>query len=107
VALGRALAPDPALLPAPEPRPALDARLGRQLGEELLAVVREWGKTTVLVTHDLPEAFQLSDRVVVYEAGQVVQQAPKTELLSAPASERVARLMGVRNILSGTVQKAM
>jgi len=107
VALGRALAPDPALLLLDEPLSALDAPLRRQLREELLAVVREWGKTTVLVTHDLPEAFQLSDRVVVYEAGQVVQQAPKTELLSAPASERVARLMGVRNILSGTVQKAM
>ena len=107
VALGRALAPDPALLLLDEPLSALDAPLRRQLREELLGVVREWGKTTVLVTHDLPEAFQLADRVVVYEAGQVVQQAPKTELLSAPASERVARLMGVRNILGGTVQKAM
>jgi molybdate transport system ATP-binding protein len=107
VALGRALAPDPALLLLDEPLSALDAPLRRQLREELLGVVREWGKTTVLVTHDLPEAFQLSDRVVVYEAGRVVQQAPKTELLSAPASERVARLMGVRNILSGTVQKAI
>ena len=107
VALGRALAPDPALLLLDEPLSALDAPLRRQLREELLGVVREWGKTTVLVTHDLPEAFQLADRVVVYEAGRVVQQAPKTELLSAPASERVARLMGARNILSGTVQKAM
>src|SRR4029077_13117315 len=84
-----------------EPLSALDAPLRRQLREELLGVVREWGKTTVLVTHDLPEAFQLANRVVVYEAGQVVHQAPKTELLSAPASERVARLMGVRNILGG------
>ena len=107
VALGRALAPDPELLLLDEPLSALDAPLRRQLREELLAVVREWRKTTVLVTHDLPEAFQLADRVVVYEAGQVVQQAPKSELLSAPASERVARLMGVRNILSGTVLKAM
>ncbi len=107
VALGRALAPDPALLLLDEPLSALDAPLRRQLREELVAVVREWRKTTVLVTHDLPEAFQLADRVVVYEAGQVVQQAPKSELLSAPASERVARLMGVRNILSGTVLKAM
>jgi molybdate transport system ATP-binding protein len=107
VALGRALAPDPELLLLDEPLSALDAPLRRQLREELLAVVREWRKTTILVTHDLPEAFQLADRVVVYEAGQVVQQAPKSELLSAPASERVARLMGVRNILSGRVLKAM
>ena len=60
----------------------------------------------MLVTHDLGEAFQLADRVVVYEGGRVVQQAPKAELLSAPASERVARLVGMRNILTGTVLKA-
>ena len=89
-----------------EPLSALDAPLRRQLRQELMAIVREWGKATVLVTHDLAEAFQLAEQVVVYEAGRVVQQAPKTELLSAPASERVARLMGVRNILSGTVLKA-
>jgi len=68
--------------------------------------VREWGQATVLVTHDLAEAFQLADRVVVYEDGRVVQASPKAELLSAPASERVARLMGARNILRGTVLKA-
>jgi molybdate transport system ATP-binding protein len=106
VALGRALAVDPDLLLLDEPLSALDAPLRRQLRLELMTIVREWGKATVLVTHDLAEAFQLADRVVVYEAGRVVQQAHKTELLSAPASERVARLMGVRNILSGTVLKA-
>ncbi len=107
VALGRALAVDPELLLLDEPLSALDAPLRRQLRQDLMGIVREWGKATVLVTHDLAEAFQLADRVVVYEAGRVVQQAPKAELLSAPASERVARLMGVRNILSGTVCKAM
>jgi molybdate transport system ATP-binding protein len=106
VALGRALAVDPDLLLLDEPLSALDAPLRRQLRQELMTIVREWGKATVLVTHDLAEAFQLADHVVVYEAGRVVQQAPKTELLSAPASEQVARLMGVRNILSGTVLKA-
>jgi molybdate transport system ATP-binding protein len=106
VALARALAVDPELLLLDEPLSALDAPLRRQLRQDLMAIVREWGKATVLVTHDLGEAFQLADRVVVYEAGRVVQQAPKTELLSAPASERVARLMGVRNILRGTVLKA-
>lgn len=106
VALARALAVDPELLLLDEPLSALDAPLRRQLRLELMSIVREWGKATVLVTHDLSEAFQLADRVVVYEAGRVVQQSPKTELLSAPASERVAQLMGVRNILHGTVLKA-
>jgi molybdate transport system ATP-binding protein len=106
VALGRALAVDPALLLLDEPLSALDAPLRRELRQELIGIVREWGKATVLVTHDLAEAFHLADRIVVYEAGRVVQEAPKGELLSAPASERVARLMGVRNILSGTVLKS-
>ncbi|HEV8437644.1 MAG TPA: ABC transporter ATP-binding protein [Methylomirabilota bacterium] len=106
VALGRALAVDPELLLLDEPLSALDAPLRRQLRQELVGIVREWGKATVLVTHDLAEAFQLADRVVIYEGGRVVQEAPKAELLSAPASERVAHLMGVRNVLSGTVLKA-
>src|SRR5262249_57268894 len=90
-----------------EPLSALDAPLRRQLRQELMTIVREWGQATVLVTHDLAEAFQLADRVVVYESGRVIEQAPKAEVLSAPASERVARLIGVRNILTGTVLKAM
>lgn len=106
VALGRALAPDPDLLLLDEPLSALDVPLRRQLREELGRIIREWGKATVLVTHDLAEAYQLADRIVVYENGRVLQAAPKSELLWQPTSERVARLTGVRNLLRGTVLKA-
>jgi molybdate transport system ATP-binding protein len=106
VALGRALAVDPDLLLLDEPLSALDAPLRRQLREELGRTIREWGKATVLVTHDLAEAYQLADRVVVYEAGRVLQAAPKSELLWQPTSERVARLIGLRNLLRGAVVKA-
>ncbi len=106
VALGRALAVDPALLLLDEPLSALDAPLRRQLRDELAAIIDEWRVPTVLVTHDLAEAFQLADRIVVYEQGHVVQAAPKSEILSRPASERVARLFGVRNILEGRVVDA-
>jgi len=106
VALGRALAVDPELLLLDEPLSALDAPLRRQLRAELMGILREWGKATVLVTHDLAEAFQLADRIVIYDDGRIVQAAPKSELLSRPASEQVARLLGVRNILRGTVLKA-
>jgi molybdate transport system ATP-binding protein len=106
VALGRALAASPALLLLDEPLSALDAPLRRQLREELGRIVREWRTPTVLVTHDLAEAFQLADRIVVYEKGRVVQAAPKPELLSRPASADVARLFGVRNILAGRVVDA-
>jgi molybdate transport system ATP-binding protein len=106
VALGRALAPDPELLLLDEPLSALDAPLRRQLREELGRVIREWGKAVVLVTHDLAEAYQLGERLVLYDGGRVVQAAPKGELLLRPASETVARLIGMRNIVRGTVVKA-
>lgn len=106
VALGRALAIDPDLLLLDEPLSALDAPLRRQLRDDLERTLREWGKPTVLVTHDLSEAYQLADRVVVYDHGRVIQASSKTEFLWQPSSERVARLIGLRNVLQGTVAKA-
>jgi molybdate transport system ATP-binding protein len=106
VALGRALAPDPEVLLLDEPLSALDAPLRRQLREELGAFLREWGRTVVLVTHDLAEAYELGDRLVLYEGGRLVQVGPKAELLARPANETVARLLGMRNVVRGTVVKA-
>jgi molybdate transport system ATP-binding protein len=106
VALGRALAVDPDLLLLDEPLSALDAPLRRQLRDDLERTLRDWGKPAVLVTHDLSEAYQLADRVVVYDHGRVIQASSKTEFLWQPSSERVARLIGLRNVLLGTVVKA-
>ena len=106
VALGRALATDPALLLLDEPLSALDAPLRRALRDELRVILREWRTAAVVVTHDFTEAYRLADRVVVYDAGRVVQCAPRSELLWQPASETVARIMGIRNVLHGTVVKA-
>jgi molybdate transport system ATP-binding protein len=106
VALGRALAIDPDLLLLDEPLSALDAPLRLQLRDDLERTLRDWGKPTVLVTHDLSEAYQLADRVVVYDHGRVIQASSKTEFLWQPSSERVARLIGLRNVLQGTVVKA-
>jgi molybdate transport system ATP-binding protein len=106
VALGRALAIDPALLLLDEPLSALDAPLRRALRDELRELLRDWGTAAVIVTHDFVEAYRLGDRIVVYEAGRVIQSAPRSELLWQPASERVARIMGIRNIFQGTVVKA-
>jgi molybdate transport system ATP-binding protein len=107
VALGRALAIDPALLLLDEPLSALDAPLRRSLRDELRTILSGWGTAAVLVTHDFTEAYQLADRIVIYEGGRVIQSAPRAELLWQPASEAVARIMGLRNVLHGTVVKAM
>jgi len=106
VALARALAIDPALLLLDEPLSALDAPLRRALRDELRAILRDWGTAAVLVTHDFTEAYRIGDRIVVYDAGRVVQSAPRAELLWRPASESVARIMGIRNVLHGSVVKA-
>jgi len=106
VALGRALAIEPALLLLDEPLSALDAPRRHALRDELRALLSEVGTAAVVVTHDFTEAYRLADRIVVYDGGRVVQSAPRAELLWQPASEAVARIMGVRNLLTGTVVKA-
>jgi len=58
------------------------------------------------VTHDFTEAYRLADRIIVYEHGRVIQAAARAELLWQPASEAVARVMGLRNVLQGVVVKA-
>jgi molybdate transport system ATP-binding protein len=106
VALGRALAIDPAILLLDEPLSALDAPLRRALRDELRGILSDWRTAAVLVTHDFAEAYRLADRIVVYDHGRVIQAAPRAELLWQPASEQVARILGVRNLLRGTVVKA-
>lgn len=103
VALARALATDPDVLLLDEPFSALDAPLRRELTSELGQTLREWGKIAVLVTHDLPEAYQIADTVVLYEHGATTGAMSKNDLLWNPSSERVARLIGARNILRATI----
>jgi molybdate transport system ATP-binding protein len=106
VALGRALAIEPTFVLLDEPLSALDLPLRRALRDELHAILKDWRVPAVLVTHDFPEAYQLGDRVIVYEAGRVRQAGPRGELLRQPASESVARILGFRNILRGTMLEA-
>ena len=106
VALGRALAIAPTFVLLDEPLSALDLPLRRTLQEELRSLLTEWKVPAVLVTHDLAEAYELGDQVVIYEAGRVRQAAPRADLLWRPASEAVARILGFRNILQGTVREA-
>jgi molybdate transport system ATP-binding protein len=106
VALARALATDPDVVLLDEPFSALDAPLRRELSAELSQTLREWGKIAVLVTHDLPEAYQIADMVVLYEHGGTTGAVPKNDLLWNPSSERVARLIGARNVLRATIADA-
>src|SRR5690606_305740 len=72
LSLARVLLPDPSVLLLDEPTSALDPVAARQVRDLLARLAREEHRTVVLCTHDLPEAEQLCDRVVVLEHGRVV-----------------------------------
>ncbi len=101
VALGRALAGSPDLLLLDEPLSALDARTRLDVQAELRTHLAEFGGPSLLVTHDPLEALVLADRLVVLEGGRVVQEGSPAEVARRPATEYVARLVGL-NLYAGT-----
>jgi sulfate transport system ATP-binding protein len=102
VALARALAHEPSVLLLDEPFGALDAPIRAELRRSLLAVHRELGVTTIFVTHDQEEAFELGDRIGVMRAGRLLEVGPPTELYFVPRTEYVATFLGSSNLLVGT-----
>ncbi len=94
VALGRALAIEPKVLLLDEPFGALDAAIRRDLRRWLRGVHEATGSTTIFVTHDQEEAFELADRVVVMGAGRIEQIGHADAIHDHPASPFVARFMG-------------
>ncbi len=102
VALARALAASPRLLLLDEPLAALDARTRLDIRAELRQHLSEFDGPTLLVTHDPLEALVLADRIVVLEAGRVVQEGSPSTVARRPATEYVARLMGL-NLYTGVL----
>jgi ABC-type Fe3+/spermidine/putrescine transport system ATPase subunit len=103
VALARALAPRPRLLLLDEPFSALDSAIRVGLRRELARLKRELDLTIVFVTHDLREAFNLADKIAVFDGGRVLQVDSRDAVFERPASARVAELTEVRNIWRGRV----
>jgi putative spermidine/putrescine transport system ATP-binding protein len=106
VALARALAPKPRMLLLDEPLSALDAKIRVSLRQEIRAIQRELGITTVFVTHDQEEALSISDRIVVLSAGNVEQFGAPFEVYNRPATKFVAGFVGQLNTLSAKVADA-
>ncbi|MEO5807823.1 ABC transporter ATP-binding protein [Devosia sp.] len=103
VALARAIAPRPRMLLLDEPLSALDAKIRVSLREEIRAIQRELGITTLFVTHDQEEALSISDRVVVMNAGNVEQVGEPFEIYNKPATRFVAQFVGTLNTIEATV----
>jgi osmoprotectant transport system ATP-binding protein len=93
VAVARALAAKPDIVLLDEPFGALDAITRVELQSTFARIRRELGVTTVLVTHDLHEAFDLGDRIVVLRQGRVEQDASAKDLRADPATEYVRELL--------------
>ena len=93
VALGRALASDPDLLLLDEPLAALDIEVREDVRGELGRHIREWGGPTIVVTHSFDDVAALADDVVVIERGRATQRATVRELVQAPATSYIARLV--------------
>jgi len=90
IGLARALAADPPILLMDEPFGALDAITRKKITKEFSNLELLKNKTIVLVTHDIREAFELGDRILLMDKGKIVQQGKPVELLFQPASTFVS-----------------
>lgn len=103
VALARALAYQPDVLLLDEPLGALDAKIRAELRRNLKSIQRKLGITTILVTHDQEEAFDLGDRIGVMSFGRLLEIGTPDELYQKPQTEFVASFLGSGNLLLGEI----
>src|SRR3954470_5599639 len=104
VALARALAPEPRLLMLDEPLASVDRERRESLTRSLHDAIRRTHTATLLVTHDLDEAFTLADAVVILDHGTVRQAGPAPDVWRTPADRDVARFLGVTTELTARVE---
>jgi sulfate transport system ATP-binding protein len=104
VALARALATQPRILLLDEPFGALDARVRQELRRWLRRLHDELHVTSVFVTHDQEEAFEVSDRIVLMNHGRIEQVGSPAQVFEEPASPFVMRFLGAVNVFQGHVE---
>src|SRR5918995_3498798 len=89
VGLARAFAVDPKLMLYDEPFSALDPLIRRDMQDEVIRLQHETGKTMLFITHDLPEALRLGDRIAIMRDGAIVQLGTPEDLVGSPADDYV------------------
>ena len=104
VGLLRALVLDPDVLLLDEPLAALDPIVRARLQDDLLAIVRDLGKSVLLVTHDMAEAATLAERIAVVKDGAILQEGPMRELADAPADPFVTELLSAQRSLAEAIR---
>jgi glycine betaine/proline transport system ATP-binding protein len=93
VGVARAFAVDPKVMLYDEPFSALDPLIRRDMQDEVVRLQHETGKTMVFITHDLPEALRLGDRIAIMRDGRFVQVGTPEEVVGSPADEYVANFV--------------
>jgi iron(III) transport system ATP-binding protein len=101
VALARSIAPRPGVLLMDEPFSNLDRRMRDAIRDETVAILRESGATTIVVTHDPEEAMRIADRIVLMRSGAVVQQGTAEEIYLQPSNLFAARFFCDFNEVEG------
>ena len=104
IALARALAAEPKVLLLDEPFGALDAKVRQELRQWLRRLHDELHVTSVFVTHDQEEAFEVADRVVIMNHGRIEQTGTPEEIFEHPANPFVMDFLGNVNVFHGSVQ---
>lgn len=104
VALARALILNPNVLLLDEPLSALDAKIRVQLREEIRTIQKQYGLTTIFVTHDQEEALAIADRIAIMHDGNIEQIGTPEELYTKPATPFVANFVGNTNGITTTVR---
>jgi iron(III) transport system ATP-binding protein len=107
VALARSIAPRPGVLLMDEPFSNLDRRMRDAVRDETVAILRETGATTIVVTHDPEEAMRIADRIVLMRAGRIVQHGSAEDLYLRPADIFAARFFTDFNEIEATAQGGM
>ena len=106
MALARALVIEPSILLLDEPLSNLDAQLRKRMRWELRDIQRRLGITTVFVTHDQDEAFEMSDRVALMNAGRVEQIGSPEDIYDRPRTRFAAEFIGEASLLQGNVAES-
>ncbi|MEY8403385.1 ABC transporter ATP-binding protein [Oscillospiraceae bacterium 44-34] len=107
VAIARALVTEPAIICMDEPLSNLDAKLRVQLRNELKQMQKDFGITTIYVTHDQEEALTLSDHIAVFNKGVIEQIGTPNEVYNHSATEFVCNFIGDINLLQGEAVAAL
>ena len=97
-ALARILVSQPSLLMLDEPFSALDSHLRFRMEEQTRQVIRQFGKTVLLVSHDRDEVYRMADRVAILKNGQIERIGARGEVFSDPGTRAACILTGCKNV---------